>query len=608
MTISLLNILQRKFFARALANGETLNGADLDAMYADLCEANNRNVLLLRQIANVNGGIQALIGSITSFTATAAQTAFSVPTYNTATDKALAFTNSGSGNMTLLASSSVTLTSATVVTLPAQSAGATVMIVILTTGAGTTALASTSTGQGASLVGVEDAGGLITATQVEAALQEIATNLASAAYLGGVLTISQYVPKSGATMTGNLAFGGTLKVTGLAAATGVGEAVRWEQIQAAALIASLSPTLNTVYLQLVGGTMTGDINFGNTAKIQNLPVATANGQPLVYDQIGTLFGAGKNLITNGAGIVANGDAYAATVSGTYGYGLVETCKGAITGTTVAGTLTQGTGSSLGTTGYSIKWSSVTTTGAGTLAWRVYIESKDAVRLRNRTASLQFLIRHDAGAPITVVATVYKPTVVDNFAATTAIQSTPSTSVTSATNTTVTLQAIAMGDCANGIMVEIVATIGAVTAKNFEVTEMQLEPGSFASAFEYESVGVTLAKCQRVFVIFTAADNATSYLADGAGISATQGDFRLSFPVEMRAVPTAVSGSTLANMGFDDGVTSFNVATTVALKSGYGTRRSVYLTVTTAGTGVTTYRPYRLVCTSASAVLKLEARF
>ena len=103
--------------------------------------------------------------------------------------------------------------------------------------------------------------------------------------------------KAGGTMSGAIAMGNN-KVTGLAAGTTAGDAVRYEQA-----------------LLLAGGTMSGNIN-ANGNKVTGLAAATTNGDAVRYEQAlllagGTMAGAiamGSNKITGLAAGTTAGDA------------------------------------------------------------------------------------------------------------------------------------------------------------------------------------------------------------------------------------------------------------------------------------------------------------
>lgn len=264
MALETLNVYLRRLFSLGAINGETFDYSSLDGQNADFAEAINRLNARMNNISTADGSIKSRVSS-TSFTATSAQTAFTVPTYNTTTDEVAAYTNSGSGNLTRIPVASITKTSVTVVTLPAQTLNATVIIDIFSPGSGTTTLAGTSAGQGASLVGIADAGGYTAQTTTEGALQELYSRTQGAAgksFLEGVLVLSGYVLKSGGTMNNNasLTFAGTGTVAGLPASSANGQAVRHEQFTS--LQTSITG-ITATFMPKSGGTFTGAVNFNS---------------------------------------------------------------------------------------------------------------------------------------------------------------------------------------------------------------------------------------------------------------------------------------------------------------------------------------------------------
>ena len=96
----------------------------------------------------------------------------------------------------------------------------------------------------------------------------------------------QFLPLSGGTMSGVIAMGAN-KITGLAAGTANGDALRYEQVIG-------------VFLALAGGTMAGNIAMAGSYKLTGLAAGTTNGDSLRYEQVigqflllagGTLTGA-----------------------------------------------------------------------------------------------------------------------------------------------------------------------------------------------------------------------------------------------------------------------------------------------------------------------------
>lgn len=82
--------------------------------------------------------------------------------------------------------------------------------------------------------------------------------------------LSSFLALAGGTMSGPIAMGGN-KITGLAAGSANGDALRYEQ-------------LIGLYLLLSGGTMSGNIAMGGN-KVTGLAAATANGDAVRYEQL-----------------------------------------------------------------------------------------------------------------------------------------------------------------------------------------------------------------------------------------------------------------------------------------------------------------------------------
>lgn len=240
----------------------------------------------------------------------------------------------------------------------------------------------------------------------------------------------------------------------------------------------------------------------------------------------------KNGLVNGGCQIAQQAAVNLTTTATYG--AVDMFAAWGTGTAVtAGTIAQDTASPIGRTGFAHKLAGVTVTGAGVVFSRQRIAALKAKRFKNQTASFSVLVHHDTGANVNYVVNVRKPTVADNWTASTVIATSPASVVPTATGTLLNFSNIAMGDCSNGIEVEVQAQCGAVVTKNFSFTEWLLEEGISATSFPHIGADLEIIQCKWYF-------NAgfKSYMTitgtAGAGFSCP-----ISFS-EMRATPTALN--------------------------------------------------------------------
>ena len=164
----------------------------------------------------------------------------------------------------------------------------------------------------------------------------------------------------------------------------------------------------------------------------------------------------------------------------------------------AGTVTQATSSFAGLTGLAARASGATLTGSGVIAWRYRMEAKDALKLKNQVASFQIAVLHNVGSSINYTIIIRKPTVSDNFTSTTTISTGSTISVATSTGVVISTPegGVSLGDVSNGIEIEVQAACGAVTTKNFDFTDWQLEKGPSITPVERRDYQDELLKCQR----------------------------------------------------------------------------------------------------------------
>ncbi len=197
-------------------------------------------------------------------------------------------------------------------------------------------------------------------------------------------------------------------------------------------------------------------------------------------------GGQRNPVINGCMRVASRPAQ--PVTGAWRHGPIDLLAVRANGTVSAGTVQQYRATSLATSGWACQIAGLTIGAGGSIAWRHRIEARDANGMRHCPATLSCRFYHEAGFAVPVTLNLARAGATDNFTTVAAIGS-GTTSVANATETTVTLTVETMGECSDGIEIQIVAATGAVTARNFWLTDLQLEAASAATPFERRPIAL-----------------------------------------------------------------------------------------------------------------------
>ncbi|MCE5211229.1 MAG: hypothetical protein LLG40_06720 [Deltaproteobacteria bacterium] len=246
----------------------------------------------------------------------------------------------------------------------------------------------------------------------------------------------------------------------------------------------------------------------------------------------------KNIIINGDCLVNQRvldftlakDAYTWDSSNVYG---PDRHEGMATGTAVsAGVWEQILASNITNTKRAFGFTGVTITGTGVLYHRYRVESVDATRLAGKSVSFSCDVYHNVGSAINYTIYIRKADSADNFSAVTAIGNSGAISVPNTTSTKIYYNNVALGDCSNGLEIEIKIECGAITTKNFEQSNLQLEVGAKYTNFEISSFQEELDRCHRYCVVGDLNERG------GVAESTTTLMACFCFPVMMRAAPTA----------------------------------------------------------------------
>lgn len=263
-------------------------------------------------------------------------------------------------------------------------------------------------------------------------------------------------------------------------------------------------TANAVNEITVTNSATGNaVQVGATGDDTNIDIQlVAKGTGGIKDKNGNYFSTDNSIyrqaLING-GCQVNQAVTAVNLTSEKLFGPVDMFYAKGQGTAVsAGTITQSSSPNCGGTGYSLKLSGVTLTGTGKINAYTFIESINAKFYKNKYASFGVKVYHDVGSAIDYVIKINKANSADNFSAVTNISTATVQSVANTTETLIKFQNVSMGDCSNGIEIEIEAACGAITTKNFEFSEWQFNLGPVLLPFSCRYFGEELIECQRYY--------------------------------------------------------------------------------------------------------------
>jgi hypothetical protein len=227
---------------------------------------------------------------------------------------------------------------------------------------------------------------------------------------------------------------------------------------------------------------------------------------------------------------------APNLSTTAAYGAVDRFAAwASVGSVSAGTISQISNSGIGRTGKALRLAGITLTGSGQLSVRYRMEAMDAARYKNLSASFAVLCSHDVGSSITYEMHIRKPaSTADDFSSVTSISNTTlsvPTGINSATQ--LKFENVSLGDVSKGLEIEVKVPCGAITTKNFDFAEFQMNVGAKIQEFNHaEDYSAALIRCSRYYEVGTVAVS-SSYVPYAGWAMYGAG----SFKAHKRASPT-----------------------------------------------------------------------
>lgn len=167
--------------------------------------------------------------------------------------------------------------------------------------------------------------------------------------------------------------------------------------------------------------------------------------------------------------------------------------GVANGTTVtAGDLIQSTTSTIGITGYSVKFENATITGTGTFSLRHRILSTNAINFKSSALTITFLAEDDiSGINYTIFFS--SPVNKDDFSTLNAITNSGSIPLGTGNGNRNVNTAFLDSSVVNGLQIEIVFDLnGAITNQNLEIAEFQIEFGQSFAVFDHRNINEDIA--------------------------------------------------------------------------------------------------------------------
>jgi len=194
----------------------------------------------------------------------------------------------------------------------------------------------------------------------------------------------------------------------------------------------------------------------------------------------------RNFLHNGVGAMQTRKAAYTLVKDVWGVGWADRWWGMATGTLVsAGMLTYDNEAPIGSSKSAFKFAGVTLTGTGILYLRQRLLASSAAAFMNKQGSFQLRVYHDVGSAVNFTIIISKADALNTWTTQTEITNSGTISVPSGTETLLTFEDVTMADCHNGVEVKIKIECGAITTKNFWLTELKGEPQAQCSPYVAE---------------------------------------------------------------------------------------------------------------------------
>lgn len=157
--------------------------------------------------------------------------------------------------------------------------------------------------------------------------------------------------------------------------------------------------------------------------------------------------------------------------------------------------------------------SVTTGTGGTVEYRKRISSADAYDLANATGSFSARVFHNTGVSVNYQVFFNAADALDDFSSVTPIGSSPVMTVNSGVATAVSFSRAMGAQIINGLEIILIASVGAVTSRDYETTEWLMERSSTPSIYDFLLFEEELSRVQAVTPLAQVVDVAPASTPD-----------------------------------------------------------------------------------------------
>jgi len=265
------------------------------------------------------------------------------------------------------------------------------------------------------------------------------------------------------------------------------------------------------------------------------PIGGTTPSTAVFTSIngGPLAGFRNRIINGGCQIAQRA---VAPLTATPAYGGVDRFLFSNSGTGITSTSTKSSNAAFAS-GFCMQLNGSWTSGGTTVKQRIEASSCKDFYPSGTMITLSARIYHTFGSATNFTLTLNKATALDTFSGVTQIGSAVTTSVASGAVTNISgTWTLAAGDSSNGLEIVISHASNTASSALLLIGDVQLEPGSVATPFEFRPYSVESALCQR----YLPAVSGGGYMASGHVTSATTGFATFIFLVTPRVLPTGVT--------------------------------------------------------------------